>query len=229
MKEILDLFKEYQDEEYASFQHKLAPTLDRDIFLGVRMPQIKEIAKKINNTDLAISFLHELPHKYYDENMLHSVLVSKIKDPSIALEELERFLPYVDNWATSDTLPPKIFNKHKDMILPYAKKWIESCETYKIRFGVDCLMTFFLDDDFDEEHLKIVGAIKSDEYYVNMMRAWYYATALAKQYEKTIKFIESKVLDKWTQNKSIQKAKESFRITTEQKEYLETLKIKMHI
>jgi len=224
MKEIINLFKPYFDKEYAIFQAKLAPSIDPKSCLGVRIPDCRKVAKEIKGTPLEEAFLNELPHLYYDENMLHSILISGISSFDKALKETIKFLPYVDNWATSDTLHSKGLSKDKKTLMTYILKWIKSKHTYTVRFGVDCLMTYFLDEDFSNEHLDIVGSIKSEEYYINMMIAWYFATALVKQYDETIKYIESKQLSTWVQNKTIQKAKESFRISKQQKEYLETLK-----
>lgn len=226
MKEILDLMQSYCDKEYASFQAKLTPTIARDKFIGIRMPDCRIIAKKIKGSYLEEKFLNELPHKYYDENMLHSVILNSFTKYDQSIKETIKFLPYVDNWATCDTMHSIGLGKDKVDLLKHIREWITSDHIYIVRFGIHCLMTYYLDEAFDKSYLDLVGSIKSNEYYVNMMIAWYFATALAKQYDETIKYIESKTLLSWVQNKTIQKAKESFRITKDRKEYLETLKIK---
>ena len=224
MKTITELLFDLRDEEYAAFQAKLTPSVDKELFIGVRVPEVRKLAKKLKNEPTASEFLHELPHKYYDENMLHGLLVSEIMDYEKAVEETDRFLPFVDNWAVCDIMSPKVFKKHKTELLEKIREWTCSEETYTIRFGIEMLMSHFLDEDFKPEYLEIVAAVKSDKYYVNMMIAWFFATALAKQWENTVPYIENKRLDKWTHNKTIQKAVESYRITDEQKKYLKNLK-----
>ena len=226
MKTIEDLLFGLRDAEYAAFQAKLTPSVDKELFIGVRVPEVRKLAKQLKNDPIASEFIHELPHKYYDENMLHGLLVSEIKDFDKAIEETDRFLPYVDNWAVCDIMSPKAFKKHKAELVDNIRKWVSSNETYTIRFGIEMLMSHYLDDDFRPEYLDIPAAIRSEEYYVNMMIAWFFATALAKQWETTVPYIENNRLDKWTHNKTIQKAVESNRITDEQKTYLRTLKIK---
>lgn len=224
MDKIVKLLFEKRDEEYAAFQAKLTPTVDEKLFIGVRVPEVRKLAKQLKGDPVADKFIEKLPHKYYDENMLHGLLVSEIKDFDKAIEETDRFLPYVDNWAVCDIMSPKIFKKHKDDLIKHIKKWVKSKKTYTCRFGVEMLMSHYLDEDFKAEYLDIPAKVKSDEYYVNMMLAWFYATALAKQWESTIPYIENKVLAPWVHNKTIQKAIESYRITDEQKTYLRTLK-----
>jgi len=214
-----------QDSKYADFQENLTPGITREQIIGVRVPKIRTLAKEIAKEDDTKEFLSSLPHKYYDENMLHSVLLSGIRDYEECMSGVEAFLPYVDNWATCDTLLPKVFSKHKDDLLVKIRQWAKSSHTYTCRFGIHMLMTHFLDDDFKEEYLEIPAAIHSDEYYIKMMNAWYYATALAKQWDATIRIIEDRRLEPWVHNKSIQKARESYRITDEQKEYLKSLKV----
>lgn len=226
MKSITESLFELRDEEYAKFQAKLTPSVDPELFIGVRVPDVKKLAKLLKNDPNAEAFMQELPHKYYDENMLHGLLISDIKDYDKAVEETNRFLPYIDNWAVCDIMSPKVFKKHKDKLIVSIRKWARSKETYTIRFGIEMLMSHYLDEDFNAEYLEIPAKIRSGEYYVNMMTAWFFATALAKQWESVIPYIERKRLDKWTHNKTIQKAVESYRITDEQKEYLKTLKIK---
>ena len=215
-----------QDKKYGEFQVKLIPTVDPKSIIGVRTPELRELAKELAKENNYMSFLSELPHKYFDENQLHAFIISEIKDYDKCIEEVNRFLPYVDNWATCDQMSPKIFKKNLEDLINQIKVWIKSKETYTIRFGIGMLMQHFLNEEFKEEYLSLVSNIKSEEYYVNMMRAWYFATALTKQYESAIKYIESKKLDIWTHNKAIQKAIESYRIETEQKVYLKSLKRK---
>ena len=221
----IDLFK-LQDIEYRDFQVKLIPGYSTDCMIGVRTPELRKYSKKMIKENNYISFLDELPHKYFDENQLHGFIISEIKDYDTCINYLNKFLPYIDNWATCDQTSPKVFKKHHKELLNHIKIWIKSKKTYTIRFGIGMLMQHFLDEDFKEEYLELVSSIRSNEYYVNMMIAWYFATALAKQYEKTISYIENKKLDVWTHNKAIQKAIESYRITQEQKDYLRGLKIK---
>ncbi|MBQ7202953.1 MAG: DNA alkylation repair protein [Eubacterium sp.] len=223
MKEITDRLYELQDSEYRDFQSKLIPTVSKDYFIGVRTPQLRAYAKELAKSDIKNEFLDELPHEYFDENQLHAFIISLEKDFDTCIKRVVEFLPYVNNWATCDQMSPKVFKKHKTELLPYIDKWLKSDEEYTVRFGVGMLMEHYLDDDFDEEYMKKVAAIRSDKYYINMMAAWYFATALAKQYDTAIKYIENRKLDEWTHKKAIQKARESYRITPEQKEYLKTL------
>jgi len=215
-----------QDIAYGDFQAKLTPGIPRELFIGVRVPELRKLAKQARNTPEAAVFLKALPHSYYDENMLHGMLLSEIKDYSTCLAEVERFLPYVDNWAVCDTMSPKVFGKHKSELLEKIREWSASKETYTCRFGVEMLMNHFLDEDFKPEYLNIPAAVQSEEYYVRMMLAWFFATALAKQWAPTVKYLEENRLEVWVHNKTIQKARESYRITPEQKEYLNTLKRK---
>lgn len=218
-----DLFK-LQDKEYAAFQAKLTPNIAPESFIGVRVPKARALAKKLYKEKEYQDFLSELPHATYDENMLHGLIISEIKDIDDCFDELERFLPYVDNWAVCDIMSPKVLKKHKDRLLVKIKEWTKSEHTYTCRFGMEMLMSFYLDEDFMPEYLEIPAAVKSEEYYVNMMIAWFFATALAKQWDATIPYIENGVLDKWTHNKTIQKARESYRIAEDRKEYLKSLK-----
>ena len=220
-----ELFK-LQDKKYKEFQEKLIPTRDPDTIIGVRTPELRKYAKELFKSNNYQSFLKELPHKYFDENQLHAFIISEIKDYDECINYINEFLPYVDNWATCDQMSPKVFKKNHDSLIDNIKIWLKSKETYTIRFGIGCLLQHFLDEDFKPEYLEIVSRIKSEEYYINMMRAWYFATALAKQYKLTKPYIENNQLDKWTHNKTIQKAIESYRISSEQKEYLKSLKIK---
>lgn len=213
-----------QDEAYADFQAKLTPTIPRDRFIGVRIPQARKLAKEILRQPECGEFLKALPHQYYDENILHSLLLSEMKDYSQCMAGVEVFLPYVDNWAVCDILSPKVFRKHLPELLEKIRQWTVSPEPYTCRFGMEMLMNHFLDDAFQPEHLEIPASVRSEEYYVNMMTAWFFATALAKQWDSTIPYLRQNRLDRWTHNKTIQKAIESYRITPEQKTYLRTLK-----
>ncbi len=217
------LFK-LQDKKYREFQIKLIPNIDSDTIIGVRTPELRNYAKQLVKSGSYSTFLDDLPHKYFDENQLHAFIISEIKDYDECITYINEFLPYVDNWATCDQMSPKIFKKYKDKLIDQIEIWLKSKETHTIRFGIGMLMQYYLDEEFKPTYLKRVSSIKSKEYYVNMMIAWYFATALAKQYEATIPYIENNKLDNWTHNKTIQKAIESYRITQEQKEYLKTLK-----
>lgn len=224
MTELQEKLFALADSAYADFQAKLTPTIPRERFIGVRLPALRQFAKEFAQTDECEAFLAQLPHEYYDENLLHSVLLQSRKDYVTCLGLVEKFLPYVDNWAVCDTLRPKSFAKHRVELLPKVKEWIASPETYTCRFGIDMLMTYYLDTDFAPEYLALPAAVESEEYYVRMMVAWYYATALAKQWDAAIPYIEQRKLPAWTHKKTIQKACESFRITAEQKAYLRGLK-----
>ena len=215
-----------QDKEYRVFYSRLMPTLPPETVIGVRVPLLRKLAKQLADTPEAEVFLQELPHFYYEENALHAFLLEPVRDYGTALAATERFLPYVDNWAVCDIFSPKIFKANKEDLIERIRKWSASREPYTCRFGMKMLMTHFLGRDFREEYLEIPAAVHSDEYYVNMMTAWFFATALARQWEKTIPYIEEKRLDRWVQNKTIQKARESYQITDEQKEYLKKFKIK---
>ena len=224
LKQIEDELFSYQDEKYKEFQCKLIPTVDPSSIIGVRTPQLKAMAKQYSKNAETEKFLETLPHKYFDENQLHAFIISEIKDFEQCLDEVEKFLPFIDNWATCDQLSPKVFKKNRDELLVHIKKWLDSDKTYVIRFGIGMLMQHFLDESFDATYPELVLKVKSDEYYVNMMIAWYFATALAKQYDNVLPFIEEQALDEWTHNKAIQKSVESYRITDEQKIYLKSLK-----
>ena len=217
---------ELQDLKYRDFHAKLMPTVNKEKIIGVRTPALRIFAKNYGKTEEAKEYLQILPHQYYEENNLHGLLIEQIKDYDICLKEIDRFIPYIDNWATCDMLAVKLVKKHQDTFIDEIYRWMESDHTYTIRFGVNMLMRYYLEDAFRMEYPEKVAQIRSEEYYVNMMRAWYFATALAKQYEKILPFIEEQKLDVWTHNKTIQKCIESYRITPEQKEYLRGLKIK---
>ena len=215
-----------QDKEYRDFTAKLNPTVDPETIIGVRLPELRKLAKALRGSQEAEGFLNALPHEYLEENHLHSFMLCDIKDFDTAITEIERFLPYVDNWAVCDSIRLKAFNKDPERLLPYIDKWLCSDHTYTIRCGILNLMNLFLDQRFDPAYPEKVAAVRSEEYYVNMMIAWYFATALAKQYDAAIPYIEQNRLDRWTHNKAIQKAIESYRVSDEHKAYLKTLKRK---
>ncbi len=224
--DIRSELKKLQDTGYRKMQVTIIPTVDPEKIIGVRTPALRKFAKDLSKRDDISSFLEELPHKYFEENQLHAFILSGMKDANACITLVDLFLPYVDNVSTCDQMSPKVFGKNKELLLEYVDKWIRSDLTYVKRFAVGMLMEHFLDDDFKTSYLTRVSKIRSDEYYVNMMTAWYFATALAKQYETALPFIENNKLDIWTHNKTIQKAVESYRITPEQKEYLKKLKRK---
>ena len=215
-----------QDKKYGQFQQKLLPAVDADSIIGVRTPELRQMAKALLKSDGAAAFLTALPHKFFEENQLQAFMIAGIKDYDVCLRELKAFLPYVDNWATCDQMSPQVFKKHRGALLPEIKIWLQSQHTYTKRFAIKMLMDHFLDEDFDLSYLELVAAVRSEEYYVNMMIAWYFATALAKQYEAALPFIEKKRLAVWTHNKAIQKARESYRVSAAAKAYLQQLKIK---
>ena len=216
----------HQDLKYRDFHSALMPTVDKDLVIGVRTPELRKLAKKLAKDPEITVFLADLPHKYYEENNLHGMIIEMEKDFVKCMDMLEDFLPYIDNWATCDLISPKIFRKYTAQLLEKIKVWIQSDHTYTCRFAMKMLMTWYLDEEFSLEYPEMVAAVDSEEYYVNMMRAWYFATALAKQYESVVPFIENKRLDDWTHNKTIQKSVESFRITPQQKAYLKTFKVR---
>ena len=214
-----------RDAAYAAFIAKLTPGFPPSHFIGVRVPLLRTIARSFAKEEAASqSFLSHLPHSYYEEDMLHGMLISLVKDFDRCLDLIDRFLPYVDNWAVCDTLSPKVFAKHKAQLLENILRWSSSSHTYTCRFGLRMLMTHFLDDSFSADFLEIPAAIRSEEYYVKMMVAWFFATALAKQWEATLPYLENRQLDPWTHRKTIQKAIESYRIPPERKDYLRTLR-----
>lgn len=215
-----------QDKEYMKFLSKLTPNVSEDTIIGVRIPEIRKLAKKLVKNNEYEDFLKELPHKYYDENLLHGAIISENKDFENCIELLNSFLPFVDNWAVCDTISPKIFKKHKKELIEKIKEWSQSDKTYTCRFGVEMLMTHFLDEDFKKEYLEIVANIHSEEYYVKMVIAWFFATALTKQWDYAVIYLENNKLDVWVHNKTIQKARESLRILEDKKGYLKGLKRK---
>ena len=213
-----------QDVAYGDFQAKLMPTVPRETVIGVRTPALRKYAKALAKEKDISEFLLDLPHKYFEENQLHAFIISEEKNYEECIRQMNLFLPYVDNWATSDQKSPKVFAKHRQELLEEIKVWIASDKTYTIRFGIRMLMALYLEEDFDIQYAEMVAAVKSDEYYVKMMVAWYFATALAKQYEAVVPFIENRRLEEWTHRKAIQKSVESYRITKEQKEYLKSFR-----
>ncbi len=216
---------ELRDPGYREFHSRLMPTIDKETIIGVRTPQLRKLAKEFGRMPESAEFLKKLPHRYYEENNLHGLLIETIRDYEECLQAVNVFLPYIDNWATCDMLSPKVFGRHLVELLPQVKAWIDSGKTYTVRFGIGMLMRFYLDEEFSVDYARLVADVKSDEYYVNMMVAWYFATALAKQYEAVLPFLKQHCLAKWTHNKTIQKAVESYRITDEQKVYLKTLRV----
>ena len=224
--EIINNLNSLSDSKYRDFQINLIPGKTSDQMIGVRTPDLRSYAKELSKRDDVSDFLNNLPHKYFDENQLHAFIISLLKDYDKCMDEVEHFLPYVDNWATCDQMSPKIFKKNKEKLLEKIRDWMASDKTYTIRFGIKMLMEHFLDDDFDLQYPDMVASVRSEEYYVNMMIAWYFATALAKQYDSILPYIEEKRLDTWTHNKAIQKSIESYRITDDQKSYLRSLKQK---
>ena len=224
--EIIKELKNLKDEKYKAFQGKLLPTISPSSFIGVRTPDLRKLAKSYEKREDIGEFLNDLPHKYFDENQLHAFIISDIKDFDKCLKAVDAFLPFVDNWATCDQMSPGIFKKHRDKLLKSVKKWLKSGHEYTVRFAIKMLMDHYLDEDFDTAYTDMISGVKSDEYYVKMMIAWYFATALAKQYNAVLPYIKEQRLDDWTHNKSIQKALESNRINHERKEYLRRLKVK---
>lgn len=215
-----------QDLAYRDFHSKLIPDIDPVRIIGVRTPQLRKYVKELAKTPEAAAYLQLLPHQYYDENNLHGFLIESIRDYDACIAAVNRFLPYVDNWATCDLMAPAVFQKHLSELLEQIRVWIDSDHTYTVRFGIGMLMRFYLDDAFSREYPELVANVRSEEYYVRMMVAWYFATALAKQYDAVLPFLQEKRLEPWTHNKAIQKAVESYRITPEQKDYLRTLRIR---
>ena len=224
-KEIVSELFRLRDADYAQLQRKTIPTVEGDRFIGVRTPELRALAKRLYGNAETEAFLDELPHAYFDENQLHAFIISLEKDFGRCMARVETFLPYIDNWATCDQMSPKAFRKEPEQLLAHIHEWIHSGRTYTVRFAVGMLMQHFLGDSFRTEYADTVARIRSDEYYINTMRAWYFATALARQYTAVLPFLEERRLDDWTHNKAIQKSVESFRITAEQKAYLRTLRV----
>lgn len=215
---------ELQDKAYGDFHSGLVTNISREEIIGVRVPDARRLAKEYGKDPECRDFLRALPHKYYDENILHGILLSGLKDYEECVQAVGEFLPYVDNWAVCDILSPKIFRKHRTELIAKVREWSASEKTYTCRFGLEMLMTHYLDEDFRPEYLEIPAGVCSEEYYVNMMIAWFFATALAKQWDAAIPYLQDNRLGAWVHNKTIQKARESFRITQEQKAYLKTLR-----
>ncbi len=224
--EIREKLYDRQDLKYRDFQAKLIPGMETEKMIGVRTPDLRKIAKQMVKREDIGEFLENLPHEFFDENQVHAFVISELKDYGRCVQGVERFLPFVDNWATCDQMSPKVFKKHRPELLDSIKEWIRSEHTYTVRFAVGMLMQHYLDEDFDPEYPEMVAEVQSEEYYIRMMIAWYFATALAKQYEAVLPYIEERRLEPWTHNKTIQKAVESYRITPEQKEYLRSLKVR---
>lgn len=229
MTKITQTLFENADESYKNFHQSIVPTLPKERIIGVRVPVLRKIAKQLKKDEssksLVNEFLQELPHEYYDEDMLHAIILSDERDFSTALERTREFLPYIDNWAVCDAFCPKAFCKNKNALWQYIEKWLESEKTFTVRFGIVNAMRFFLDEDFSAEKMKKVLEVSNEDYYVRMAIAWYMSVALVKQWEVAIEVIEDKSLGAWVHNKSIQKSCESFRLSAEQKQYLKTLKI----
>ena len=213
-----------QDEGYRAFQTKLVPNIPPETILGVRTPQLRAIAKEVFQSGEREAFLQDLPHRYYEENLIHFFVLSMVKDFESCVREVEAFLPYVDCWPVSDQATPKAFRKDHEKLLPYVKKWIASEQVYTARFGIRMLMNEYLGEDFREEYPELVASKRGEDYYLKMMVAWYFATALAKRYEETLPYLEEHKLEDWVHKKAIQKALESYRVTDEHKEYLKSLR-----
>ena len=227
IKELQSLLFEYEDKKYGDFSAKLIPDIPREKFIGIRSPEYKNILKRIKDDPVISEFLKTLLHKYHEENCLHVQLINRIKDFDECVCELEKFMPYIDNWAVNDGVNPACFKKHRAELISLVQKWIKSEKTYTRRCGMKLLMSNYLDEDFKAEYLDLPADLRSNEYYVNMMTAWLFAEALTKQWDSAVKFIETHRLDSWTHNKAIQKACESFRVPEERKEYLKSLRVKV--
>lgn len=225
-KTIQDRLFKLQDLKYKEFHCKLMPTVDCNTVIGVRTPELRKLAKELAKSPDTAQFLAILPHQYYEENNLHAFLIENIRDYEAAIASVEIFLPYINNWATCDLMSPKVFKKHLPELYEQILIWLKSDQTYTVRFAIKMLMAFYLDDNFRPEMLELVARVHMEEYYVNMMIAWYFATALVKKYDDTLPYLEERRLEKWTLNKTIQKAIESYRISEEAKAYLRTLKVK---
>ena len=220
---ITDRLFEMQDTGYRDFQRRLMPDIPKEKVIGVRTPALRKLAKELAGAEEAAAFISQLPHKYYEEDNLHTFLICEMKDYDDCMAEVERFLPYIDNWATCDCFTPKVFKKHRAEVYEKIKQWLGSAETYTVRFGIVTLMDY-LKTDFEKQMLSLVADIRSEEYYINMATAWYFSMALVWQYNAALPYLPEERLDKWTHNKSIQKATESRQIDDKTKEYLRTLK-----
>jgi len=226
MKKITEELLELRDESYFNFHKKLIPNIPEEKIIGVRTPQLRAYAKKVAKYPEVYEFLQELPHKYYEENNLHGALLGLLyRDVETYLQELEKFLPYIDNWATCDMMGPKVFRQDLSLVYEYVKKWLQSDDTYTVRFGIVTLLGYFLEDEFKEEMLTLVAGVRSEEYYIKMAVAWYFSMALVKQYNTAIPYLERQLMPEWIHNKTIQKAIESYQISEETKVYLKSLKV----
>ncbi len=226
MDKITKLLFEMRDEKFRDFTSKLIPGVDKELIIGVRVPEIRRLAKALS-ADERKKFISELPHKYHEENLLHGAILQLIKnDIGEVISETEKFLPYIDNWAVCDMSQSKLLGKYPDMVFGKACEWAKSEKTYTVRFAIDVLLQFFLDENFKSEVFSLAESIVSEEYYINMALAWFWSFALIKRYDEALPIIESKRLPAFVHNKAIQKARESYRISDERKEYLKTLKIK---
>lgn len=219
-----ELFK-LQDKKYKDFIANLTPTINPDNIIGVKNPKVRKLAIDFFKQGDYQKFLNKLPHKYFEENNLHSFLIEQIKDYDECIKQLEKFFPYINSWATCDSLKPKVLEKHKKELIIKIRKWIKSKDLYTVRYAILCLMRYYLKDDYNPTYLKLVKDVKSKDYYINMMRAWFFATALVYQRNDTLNLLKSKSLDPWTHNKTISKAIESFRISNKDKKYLRTFKV----
>lgn len=224
MTEIQERLFELRDEKIRDYSASLMPTVDKNRVIGIRTPDVRKLAKELSGTEMAERFLDSLPHEYFEENQLHAALISVMRDYNEIIRRLDEFLPYCESWATTDMINPAAFKKHRDDLYRHAYRWIDSGDTYPVRYGILCLMNHYLEDEFNRRYPEKVALIESKEYYVNMMRAWYFATALAKKWDEIFPIIEGNRLDKWTHNKAIQKSIESYRISVEQKSILKSLK-----
>lgn len=224
MNELKNFLFENSDKQYAKFQSKIVSTVQSESIIGVRTPILRKKAKEMFKSGEYTDFLSQLPHKYFEENQIHAFIINEIKDFDTCIAYLNEFLPFIDNWATCDQTSPKIFAKNKDKLIQYIIYWLDSGKTYTVRFAIEMLMNLYLDEDFKPDYLFLVASYRCEVYYIRMMIAWYMATALYKQWDFAITVLQDNLLDEWTHNKTIQKARESFRITDEQKELLNGLK-----
>ena len=221
---LYDKLIEEKDDKYKEFQTRLVPNIPPETIIGVRTPQLRKLAKEVFESEYRDGFLSDLPHKYYEENLIHFFVLAQIRDFDECVKAVEAFLPYIDCWPVSDQASPKSFKRNHGKLLPYIKKWISSQHVYTARFGIRMLMNEFLGEDFKEEYLELAACKKGEDYYLKMMIAWFFATALAKRYDESVKYIENRRLDEWVHKKAIQKAVESYRVTDEHKEYLKSLR-----
>lgn len=224
MTEIYERLLDMQDLPYGDFSAKLLPTVARERVIGVRLPLLRKYAKELNKTARAETFMRELPHKYLEEDHLHAMLIGMMHDSQACFDALDAFLPYVDNWSVCDSLRPKALTRDREEMLAHIRTYLQSEHDYTVRFGIELLMVYFLDEHFLSDYLAMVAGVQSEDYYVNMMIAWYFATALAKQWDAAVPYLAERRLSAWVHRKTIQKAVESYRITAEQKEYLKSLR-----